>query len=147
MSLRSPHVSLRSGRDLGGPSLEAGARLKPLGQLMFSRRSGVPVAELHGELDLSNTGRIGAEIRGAVGNVDPGLVVDLTSVTYVDSSALRLFFELDAQLRARQQRFHVVVPGDAYIRNILRISRLDDKVPVHEDLAEAVAACLGRDAP
>jgi anti-anti-sigma factor len=119
--------------------------LTPLGDLTFSRRSGVPVAELHGELDLSNTGRIGAEIRKTVGNADPGLIIDLTRVTYLDSSALRLFFELDTQLRARKQRFHVVVPGHAYIRNILRISRLDEKVPVHEELAQAVAACVGRD--
>lgn len=121
--------------------------MKSLGEVTFSRAAGVPIAELRGELDLSNIGRMATEIRGMIGNADPGLVLDLTGVTYLDSSALRLFFELDAQLRARHQEFHLVVPGRAYIRNILRISRLDEQVSVHDALAQAVDACAGGERP
>lgn len=118
--------------------------MKQLSEVSFVRVSGVPVAELRGELDLSNTGRIGADIRREVANGDPGIVVDLSGVTYIDSSAVRLLFELDGQLRSRRQQLRVAVPAEAYIKTILDISRLDKQVPVYRAVGEAVAAFEGR---
>lgn len=118
--------------------------MKRPGDVSFTRVSGVPVAEVRGELDLSNTGRIGAEIRREVVNADPGVIVDLSGVTYLDSSAIRLLFELEGQLRSRLQQLRVAVPQEAYIRTILEIARLEEKVPVHRAVGDAVAAFGGR---
>lgn len=116
-----------------------GSVMRELAELHIERISGIPVARLRGELDLSNSGRIGAEIRSGVANTDRGLVVDLSGVTYLDSSGVRLLFDLDAQLRTRVQQLRVVLPAQAYIRTIFSICRLDESVPMYPTVEEAVA--------
>lgn len=83
-----------------------------------------PVARLCGEIDLSNVDRLTAELDASVANHALGLVVDLSGVTYVDSTGVRLLFRLARRLRDRQQVLHLVVPEQARIRRILELSGL-----------------------
>jgi anti-anti-sigma factor len=81
-----------------------------------------PVARLSGEIDLSNVDDLTAALEQTVGNGAMGLVVDLTDVTYLDSTGVRLLFRLARQLRDRQQTLHLVVPDRARTRRILELS-------------------------
>ena len=78
----------------------------------------VVVARLSGEIDMSNANEVGDELSSAVPNTALGLVLDLTALTYLDSSGVHLVFDLAERLRRRQQQLRVVVPSGAPIRTL-----------------------------
>jgi anti-anti-sigma factor len=81
-----------------------------------------PVARITGDIDLSNVEEWTATLEAAVPNHALGLVVDLSGVTYLDSTGIRLLFRLARRLRDRQQTLHLVVPDGARIVRILELS-------------------------
>jgi anti-anti-sigma factor len=83
-----------------------------------------------------------AELAGAVANEDFGLIVDLSEVTYLDSSGVTVLFELADRLQSRQQQLLAVVPDDALIKKVLRLVNLESAVPLCANLTEAVARVL-----
>ena len=60
--------------------------------------------------------------RHAVTNRARGLVLDLSAVTFLDSTGLRLVFRLARRLRDRQQSLRLVVPEGARISRVLSLS-------------------------
>lgn len=99
----------------------------------------VVVARLSGEIDLSNARTVGEDLSAGVSNSALGLVIDLTAISYLDSSGVHLVFDLAERLRRRQQQLRVVVPEGAAVRRVLRIVELDGTVPVLPTVEEAVA--------
>jgi anti-anti-sigma factor len=99
----------------------------------------IVVAHVAGEIDLSNAGKVGAQLAEAVPNRALGLVVDLAETTYFDSSGVSLVFELAERLRRRQQRLRVVVPDDAPLLRVLRIVDAAGAVPVVGTVEQAEA--------
>ena len=90
--------------------------------LLLGNDSAWPVARLSGEIDLSNVDDLTAALEDTVDNHALGLVVDLTDVTYLDSTGVRLLFRLARRLRDRQQTLHLVIPEQARTRRILELS-------------------------
>lgn len=78
-----------------------------------------PVVLLRGEIDLSNVDALAQVAEQAVSNHDIGLVLDLSGVTYMDSTGLRLVFRLARTLGDRQQSLRLVVPEGARIARVL----------------------------
>lgn len=78
-----------------------------------------PVVRLRGEIDLSNVEALYKVAEEAVTNHDAGLVVDLSGVTFLDSTGLRLVFRLARRLGDRQQSLRLVVPEGARIARVL----------------------------
>jgi anti-anti-sigma factor len=99
----------------------------------------VVVARLSGEIDMSNANEVGDELSSAVPNTALGLVLDLTALTYLDSSGVHLVFDLADRLRQRQQQLRIVVPEGAPVRRILRIVELGGTVPIVAAVDAAVA--------
>ena len=110
-----------------------------LSQVEFSGDD-VVVAQVSGEIDLSNAADVGDAMAGAVPNSALGLVIDLTATGYLDSSGVHLLFDLAERLQRRQQQLRVVVPEGAPVRRVLRIVELDASVPVETTVEEAVAS-------
>ena len=102
-----------------------------------------PVARLTGEVDLSNVEDLTAEVEAAVSNRALGLVLDLTDVTYLDSTGLRLIFRLLRKLQDRQQELCLVVPDDALILRVLRLGGVPDVVTVSSRLDQALSGARG----
>ena len=100
----------------------------------------VVVACLRGEIDLANAPAIGSLVTGAVPNDATGLVVDLSEVSYLDSSGVHLVFDLSERLLARQQRLALVVPETSRIRRVLDLVNVRAVLPVTATAAEAVDA-------
>jgi anti-anti-sigma factor len=98
----------------------------------------VPVARVEGEVDASNVHEMGERLRSLLTNRSVALVVDLTATTYLDSAGLNLLFALGEELRGRQQRLDLVVPGGSPIARMVTLVGLDKAVPVHATLAEAL---------
>ncbi len=86
------------------------------------RPDGIAVLAVRGEIDLSNSGVLAAELAGAV--PEQGLLlVDLTGVEYLDSAGLTTLF-------AQAARIEVVVTS--LLAPTLAISGLSDVTVVHE---------------
>lgn len=96
------------------------------------------VAALRGEIDVSNV----EDVRRALlelPNLAHGLVLDLTAVAYLDSTAISLLHDLAQRLEQRAQMMIVVCPPDCMPRRVIELTGLAGRIPVLDDLADAVA--------
>ncbi len=110
------------------------------GALSIERVDGVPVARLHGEVDLGRKAALGAELVAAVGPHDRGIVLDLSAVDYLDSAGVHLVHELKLVLGERGQMLRVVAEPGATVERVLELVDLAATVPLDAALADAVAA-------
>lgn len=100
---------------------------------------GLITASLVGEIDLSNASRLLATISSEVPNEALGLILDLSAVTYIDSSGLRLVLELAKRLEWRDQMMRVVVADDGRIRKVLRLAGIESVIAIDPSLEAARA--------
>ena len=115
-----------------------------LAQVEFEHHGDVVVAQISGELDLSNVHDVGDGLNGAVSSATTGLVLDLTRLTHLDSAGVRLIFDLRGRLATARQRLAAVVPEGAAIRELLDLAAVPAAVPVFTEVATAVAAASAR---
>jgi anti-sigma B factor antagonist len=108
----------------------------------LDRAGDAAVARLAGEIDMSNAGELGTAISSRVDNESPALILDLSELSYLDSSGLSMLFELDRRLATRRQVLRIVVPPDASIRRALELGGLDASVNVDASM-EAAQSALG----
>jgi anti-sigma B factor antagonist len=127
--------------------------MSPLAQLSTRIEENAVVAEIVGEVDLSNASDIGSALEGSVPQRALGLVLDLSEATYFDSAGVHLLFRLGGRLTRRRQQLRVVVPDGAPIHKIVSLAGLAWTVPqdgsVHEaltNLRAEVTPQLGEDA-
>ncbi len=104
-----------------------------------TEESGIPVASLEGEIDLANAADLRNQIFGMVSNAAPGLVLDLSGVTYLDSRGVQLILELAERLKMRHLKFRVALPEKSLIRRILLLTHVDAVVPLDANVAQALA--------
>jgi len=100
----------------------------------------VPVARLQGEVDASNVKEMGDRLRALLTNRTVALVVDLSQTTYLDSAGINLLFMLGEEMRGRQQRLALVVADESPIARMATLTGLDQAIPVHPTLAQALGA-------
>ena len=89
------------------------------GSVPAPRSGSWPVVRMRGEIDLANVEDLYKVAADAVSNRDTGLVLDLSGVTFLDSTGLRLVFRLARRLGDRQQSLRLVVPEGARIARVL----------------------------
>ena len=106
-----------------------------VGDVELSGDAGWPLARLTGAVDLSNVEAIGARLEAAVSNRARGLVLDLSGVTYLDSTGLRLIYRLARRLGDRQQGLRLVVPDSSRIMRVLTLAGVQSVAQVVPDLA------------
>lgn len=106
------------------------------------------VAHVEGDLDLVSLPQVERELRALA--TDPAskplVAVDVTDVTYLNSAAIRLLYDLSEELRAHRRQLRLVMSPEAPLRTLFRRLRFDTVIPVHETLDEAIAEA-GPDAP
>jgi anti-anti-sigma factor len=115
--------------------------VKGLAQVTVTDVAGIPVVRLDGEVDLSNIEEVRHAIFAPAQAGHGCLVVDLTGTTYLDSTAVRLLFDLAVRLRARRRRLRLVVSEATIVRRVLILTKLDESVPFDATVADAVAHC------
>ncbi len=98
----------------------------------------VPVATLDGDVDMGNARHLRNSLLAGVDNRAPGLVLDLSRTTYLDSAGVHVVFEVARKLHARQQELRVVVPIGAAIRRVLVLTSVSSVAPMHESVDDAV---------
>lgn len=114
--------------------------MNQLATLRLEDRSGVPVACVEGEIDMSNAAAIHDALATGVPNTALGLVVELSEVAYLDSAGVRLVFRLAEELATRQQQLRLALPADSPVRRVLELSNVPAVAALHADAGEAASA-------
>lgn len=104
-----------------------------LATVTASEYGGGLVVAIAGEVDISNIESV-AEAIYALPNPQDGLLLDLSEVGYLDSSAVSLVHDLARRLRSRAQQLIVVSPPDTPPRRILDLTALYVNAPVSDTL-------------
>ena len=117
--------------------LLGGAGSSELASVTASEHGGTLVLAISGEVDISNIDAIAGVIY-ALPNTDAGLLIDLTAVRYLDSSAVSLLHDIAMRLRNRAQRLIVVSPPGTAPRRILELTALYMNAPVADELDDGM---------
>jgi anti-sigma B factor antagonist/stage II sporulation protein AA (anti-sigma F factor antagonist) len=98
-----------------------------------------PVVQLEGEFDLDSVAEIDRFLRRALGPLydQDHLVLDLSRITFVDSSFVAFLVRLSAALRAKRRELLLVRPA-GQVRRLFGIVGLANVVPVFETTEAAV---------
>jgi anti-sigma B factor antagonist len=113
-------------------------------EVAVARERGAWVLTLQGEHDLSTAARIRDELE-RVFDAGSAVVVDLSGVTFMDSSVLNAI--LYGSERAQQHEAHrfatVLPPGPSAARRVIELTGVDRVLAIHPDRESAVAAISG----
>jgi anti-anti-sigma factor len=109
-----------------------------LEQLELEQVGNVMVAHVSGEVDLSNAGSVTERLVDAMPNSATGLVLDLSGTHYLDSSGVRMLFELAQRLRNRGQDLELVVPDESNVKRVLLLTEVERVVPMSSSVEAAV---------
>jgi anti-sigma B factor antagonist len=90
---------------------------------------------LRGELDLSTAGRAEEELHRAESSEPALLVLDLSGLTFLDSTGLRLIVTADRRARDGGRRL-MVVKGPDTVQRVFTITRLDERLEMLEQGAD-----------
>ncbi|HWJ31075.1 MAG TPA: STAS domain-containing protein [Gaiellaceae bacterium] len=96
------------------------------------------VVRLGGELDLYNAPQVRRALNDACAESPARIVVDLSEVTFIDSTALGVLIEARRQLD-NENAFLLAAPG-LETRRALEISGLDRHFTVHRTVPDALHA-------
>ena len=96
------------------------------------------VARIVGEIDASNAGTFGDQLKTSLPNSALGLIVDLSETEYIDSSGVHLIFDLADALRRRQQILALVVPTDSFVGDVLGVVNVGGVAQTAPTLLEAL---------
>jgi anti-sigma B factor antagonist len=114
----------------------AGMREDPVAEI--SRNDGSVIVSLAGELDLYNAHEVRDALLQCCAESPTRLIVDLSGVKFIDSTALGVLIEARTKLENRRG-FLLAAPG-LETKRALEISGLDRHFAVHDTLDAALAA-------
>jgi anti-sigma B factor antagonist len=108
-------------------------------EIAAERRDSSVVAQLNGEVDMTNAAFVREELLGAVPNDVIALVVDLSGCRYLDSAGIEVLFDLSRRLARRRQELRLVVPEGSPLGRVLALTDVASVAPVHASLQSALA--------
>jgi anti-anti-sigma factor len=100
-------------------------------------REGAVIVRLAGELDLYNAEVLRAALAEAIATAPKRIVIDMTAVGFVDSTALGVLIE--ARSRLAEDALLLAAP-QRETRRTLQVSGLDRHLPVHDSVDDALTA-------
>ena len=121
-----------------GTDETAGLREDPIAGV--DRQDGTTVVSLAGELDLYNANTVRDTLLECCAESPERLIVDLSGVKFIDSTALGVLIEARTRMSNRRA-FLLAAPG-LETRRALEISGLDRHFSVHESLDAARSAAV-----
>ena len=123
-----------------GPTQDGTSGLREDPVASIARNDGSIVVSLAGELDLYNAAAVRDALLECCAESPERLIVDLSDVKFIDSTALGVLIEARTRL-ANRRGFLLAAPG-LETRRALEISGLDRHFSVHETLDAAKTAEL-----
>ncbi|MGI9019098.1 MAG: STAS domain-containing protein [Solirubrobacterales bacterium] len=95
------------------------------------------VARIVGEVDGSNAVELGRALGERLPSAAHGMVLDLSSVAYLDSAGIELLFGLARRLGDRRQRLGLGVPRSSPVRRVLEICDISSVAPIADTAEDA----------
>jgi anti-anti-sigma factor len=95
-------------------------------------RDGVAHVSLRGELDLSTVGKVDDELQNVEGTGPKVVLLDLSNLTFLDSTGLRCVVRADERAREEGRRL-VVVKGPEAVQRVFEITRLEERLELVDD--------------
>ncbi|MFJ8827762.1 STAS domain-containing protein [Streptomyces sp. NPDC102467] len=111
------------------------------GHLRTYRTQSHTVLEFHGEIDIASAIEITPRLDEATGPPECLVVIDLSHITFLDCSGLRLLCRAQVRITVGNGELHLVCPHRPTLR-LLRMARLTDTFHPVPTLAEALALHL-----
>jgi anti-anti-sigma factor len=108
-------------------------------ELRDTEHDDVVLVELSGELDLTAAAELERRLEEAASHGSV-LVLDLNSVSFLDSAALHVLFRVARRLAQREMRFGIVLDPTALVARTVSIVGLDEVTLVRPTLEEIVGA-------
>ena len=87
---------------------------------------------LSGELDIATVPRVEDAVNAALTGTVRTLTIDLSGLSFVDSSGLRMFIVLDQRARAEGWKLCLIRP-DTRVLTVFRVSGVEENLPFVED--------------
>jgi anti-sigma B factor antagonist len=97
----------------------------------------VGLVSVSGELDYFTAPQLEAAIRSASDGQGPKLIVDLSAISFIDSTALGVVLKHVTRLAARGGSL-IVVSNDPRVARLLRITGLQGRIATRTTLQEAL---------
>jgi anti-sigma B factor antagonist len=105
----------------------------------MSRKHPANVLPLDGEIDLHVSPEVAESLRTMIAGKPKQLVVDLTKVTYVDSSGLAVLIEGMQKVQQYGGKFGLAGVQEE-VKHVFDIARLDQVFEIYPDVDTALAA-------
>jgi anti-sigma B factor antagonist len=99
-------------------------------------RDGAVLVVLAGEIDLYNADEVRTALTAAIAGGATRVVIDMSAVEFVDSTALGVLIEANSKLGAGGLR---LAAPQVSTRRTLQVSGLDRHLRIHDDVDEALA--------
>jgi len=87
---------------------------------------------LRGELDLSTVNKVQDELRRVETDTPPIVILDLSKLTFLDSTGLRCLVTADQRARDAGRRV-VLVRGPDPVQRVFSITRLEERLEMVDD--------------
>jgi anti-sigma B factor antagonist len=97
-------------------------------------RDGLVHVTLRGELDLSSVNKVQEELRRVEADAPPVVVLDLSKLTFLDSTGLRCLVTADQRARDDGRRV-VLVRGPDPVQRVFTITRLEERLEMVDDVS------------
>ena len=103
------------------------------------QQDGIPVLDVVGEIDIYTTPQFKEAVSEAIDQNKPAIVINMTKVTYMDSSGFGTLLSATKRLRPLDGALYLSGCNEA-IQRMLQITRLNTIFGVYSTEEEAVAA-------
>jgi anti-sigma B factor antagonist len=107
--------------------------------IAMGRRGTTAVLTLAGELDMHTVPRLRMRLAAALAQGDASVLVDLTGITFMDSTGLAALVSGMRRARRSGGSLVLITPGGPVLR-MLRITNLDSMFDVHPTLDAALGS-------
>lgn len=101
-------------------------------EVEIEERDGLAKIVLRGELDLSTVGKVQDALLKVEAAAPPVVVLDLSKLTFLDSTGLRCLVTADQRAREGGRRL-VIVRGPDAVQRVFAITRLEERLEIVDD--------------
>ena len=101
-------------------------------EIETQQRDGLVHVVLRGELDLSTVNKVQEELRRVEADAPAVVVLDLSKLTFLDSTGLRCLVTADERARDAGRRV-VIVRGPEPVQRVFSITRLEERLEMVDD--------------